>query len=177
MGDVLGGGKQDSGDTTGSASYTSDAATAMAQALWNATGGVRNTFLNQATAFMPTGDLPEAYNPVYAAGKQGIEGAYLTGRNNLLESAAPGGAVTQGFTELNKTRMGDLGSLQGNLAQDLYNKIYGAAFTSPQTSISGLANVAGSLNNLAGTQYQTNVNAFGKTMGGLGQGLGFLLGK
>lgn len=124
------------------------------------------------------GKMPEAYSPVYGAGKGAIESQYGTARENIIGSTPRGGAQTQALSNLEFARAGDLGDLTANLSQDAYNKAYGVAFQTPQTSLAGMGSAGSTYGarQAALMNSQSNSKA-GKAgmLGQFGQGLGTYL--
>ena len=128
------------------------------------------------------------YSPLYNAARSGLESQYDVARQQILGGTARGGAQTAALSSLDRGRAYDVGSLQsqitGSLVQDMINKAYGVAWSTPQTSMSGLGTASttyGSRSNTAtavaaqqalAQQQQTNT-----AMTGIGSAIGMGVGK
>lgn len=149
----------------------------IANQLYTESTPLRTENWRQMVDFMYGGGIPEALNPVMEAGKSTIEGQYGNAKENIIAQTPNGGGLTSALTGLESDRANSLGSLQSNIAQDLYNKAYGAAMGTPQTSLSGLGTAAGTFSNRSSQAMAANAQsdaAANQSMGSLGMGLGKL---
>ncbi len=138
-------------------------------------------------------NLP-GYAPLYQLARTGLESQYNPARENIMASTPRGGALYENLAGLEMSRAQQAGELPATIAapliSDIYNKAYGVAFQSPQTSIAGLSAAnqglssrTGAAYGLAGSMYGANSAAAMQqaamnqqaTMG-LGAGLGNLAG-
>lgn len=159
----------------------------MAQQYYGQTQPLRTQMLQQYGDVM-SGNYDyqnsPTYAPLFSIAKQGIDKAYVPARENILSNTAPGGGQTAALGALERDRARQMGmvspTIVSDLSGDLMNKGYGAAFLSPQQSMSGMgsaaASYAGRFGAVAGQQGASKM-AGGQALGGLGQGLGSYMGS
>jgi hypothetical protein len=112
--------------------------------------------------------------------KRATETAYQQGANNLIGQLGNRGALASGLGGLESARVGQMGSIYGNTAQDLYNKFFNyATGTSPQLTVGGLGNASGTYQNALNTysglenqNYLMNQSMQQAKGGGLGNMIG-----
>ncbi len=135
----------------------------MAQNYWNATAPVRDSVLSRLSEFMG-GNFDPTASPMYAPIKSSTEQQYGTARDKIMETLPVGGALSESLADLESNKANTMSSLISQLVLDEYNKAYGIASGSPQTSQSGissaLAGNTGLLSALTG-QTQAGNSLFG----------------
>lgn len=142
---------------------------------WQPVGGIPAAMTNTTVDTSGYGDIPSLLSPVMQAGKRRIESQYKVALDNLMANSPAGGALISSLSDLEQGRAGALGDLEANVAQDLYNKVYGLASNTPQTSMSGLSSAASSYGGMynSGLANQAQANQMNyQGMYGLGQLLG-----
>lgn len=135
----------------------------MARNYWEQTKPLRNEVIDRSTDFMQ-GDLDVTGTPMYAAGKGALEDQYGVAREQALADMPAGGPLQEGLTGLSGDRASSLAGLVSQLAQDEYNKAYGTAMMSPQTSMGGMAGAGGVMSPVLGSQASKQ----GAAMGAIG---------
>jgi hypothetical protein len=131
-----------------------DRASKIAMKMYRQTDPARQMILEQGQDFL-AGDYDVSGLPTYDPAKRALEDQYQMARQNIIANLPTGGAQAAGMTDLETQRANQLSNLTANLAQDQYNKIYGTAMLTPQTSSNTLASLAGSQ---AGIQAQQQGN-------------------
>lgn len=185
-----GGGKKGGSSGGGSAAAASNPYIAkmanMAEGLFNQTAPLRTNFMSQAQNYLSGRLAPDQmtqYKPLYATARQGLEDQYNVAKQKILENVPRGGGTFSALGNLEASRAGQVGAIpaqiSSNLISDLQNKIYGAAWNTPQTAMSGMGGAMGGYNNAyaTGTQYDMYQQGQGNSaMGALGSGIGMMLG-
>lgn len=162
----------------------------MLKYLWNNTSPARQAWYPQFEAVVKGDYDPRTsplWNPQYDLGKQAIEGAYQSGKEDLLSSMPRGGGMRTAMSDLGRARQQDLGNLASNLSSNIYsdqlNKAWQAAFGMVPGITQGMGGLAGGQMagnyNLATQQAAMDAQQRAGLMGGiggLGAGIGSLLG-
>lgn len=145
------GGKGGGGGGNAAPSPYENALSNIALDQYNRTIPMRSNLIKELTNVSKGNYDPTAspvFAPIFAQGKQGIEGQYGVAKENILANLPRGGAQVQALTNLEMGRAEQAGSLPALISQDIMtdmlNKTYGAAFNTPQQSMSGLGTAASS---------------------------------
>jgi len=152
---------------------SSKIASQIAQQLFTESTPIRTGIIDQLTNFTG-GNFDIGTSPMWAGGKNAIENQYGVARENIIGNTATGGAMYQGLNDLEATRAGSFTDLISNIQNDMFNKSYGIATNTPQTSMQGLLGSANASTNAMQAQAQADAGK-SQMMGGLGQGLGMFL--
>ena len=116
---------------------SSKAAAAIAQQMFKESTPIREPLFADLTDFLGGGfDIGES--PMWSPGKAAIEDQYQIARENILANLPVGGQLNEQLANLDIGRASSLTDLIGQIQQDMYNKAYGVATQTPQTSIAGL---------------------------------------
>jgi len=121
----------------------SNPAAEMSQQYFDETAPARTELIGRGTRFSK-GDLDYTQSPMYGPGKGAIEDQYEVARQNIIAETPSGGAMSSNMANLEQQRARGMSDLASRISQDDYNKIYGAAFGAPQTSIGGTSGVSSS---------------------------------
>lgn len=172
LGDALDLGKY--GENGGEGMDPSNLASQMALDYYNITAPARTNILDRGQAFLE-GDFDPTESPVYDPSRRAIEGQYQQARQNVIAGSPSGGALQTNLANVEMGRAGNIGQMAGQVANEEYNRIYGAAFGAPQTSISGLSGLGSS--QIAADAQQQAAETMGKygAMGNMGAGAGMML--
>lgn len=144
----------------------------LPMALWGATDPFRQNVTKQLTDFTQ-GNYDLSQSPMFGSGKLNIEDTYSTAKNNLMETLPGGGTLFGQLGELEQSRAKSLTDLYGEIAQDMFNKAYGAGYGTPQASISGANQGA----NTATQQLLSQQAAANQNAAGLGELIGLFATK
>jgi len=113
-------------------------------------------------------------SPMYRYGKGALERQFATATDEIRATLPQGGGLLEALGEASAQKALGLAGMESNIAQDFFDKLYGMVSGAPQQAISGLGaagGLAGMQANLAAQESARSAQA----LGGLGQGLGFLL--
>jgi hypothetical protein len=131
-----------------------------------------NTGLSSSSG---SGSIIDALSPVYQAGKKASENQYKVARDAIMANVPMGGGYASAMSDLEANRADSLLNLESTIANDLYNKAYGLATGTPQTSASMLGSAATAANQSAqvAASQQASTNSL---LGNLGMAGGYALG-
>jgi len=160
-----------------------DQITQMAQEYYKSTEPLRSNFLNQYENLMTGNFDPQKspmYQPLFAQGKQGIEGQYGVAKENILSNLPQGGSMDKALADLEMNRASQASMLPVNISRDLIGdmlqKAYGSAFNAPQQAMGGLSNVASSFGQRQGMEQQLKSAAEQKMLESAAYAFGSLIG-
>lgn len=167
------------GSSSSGASLYDQAAADIAKKMYWSTYPSRVSMLNSFNKFMRGGNIADAYSPVYNAERSALESGYGQARSNIIASLPRGGQLQDTLANLEVGRANQLGQLRGDLAMDMYNKIYGAVMGVPQQTASTLASIGSSVGNrelASDVADQNSQNTLYGLLGNLGLGVGMMMG-
>lgn len=152
----------------------------ISKEMYSTTSGLRTSLLDHYNKVLEGNydyKSDEAYAPLFATAKQGIEDQYGVARQNIMGSTPRGGGLTKALSNIETARASDMGTvpmnLQSQIANSLFNQATGTAWNAPQTSISAL----GQANNTYGMRMMQQQASAAQGKSGLGQGIGSLAGQ
>ena len=172
------------GGDEGGGTPSGDAASAIANDMYGSTAQSRGNFIDIFEQL--TGGQGGGYNlashPAFGALKQGIESQYQNAEDNIMGNTAPGGQLQDLLAQNEMGRASSLGSVGGDILQDMLNKAYGASFNAPQAALQGLQTgqlgemygqnqknqMWGDIGNFVGGDLPTMLNSLGGMFGGGG---------
>jgi hypothetical protein len=126
---------------------------------------------NEAAPVGQTNQIPwdVSQSPVFGPAKSMLEQQYQNAQENIIANMPTGGGMMEALAGTEQARAKGLGDISSQIAQDEYNKIFSTVFGMPQTSISGLTNLAGQQAMAASQQQAGKAGALGDI--GMGAGL------
>ena len=139
--------------------------------------GVQGGMEDQAQDANPFRVDPSA-SPLYAPGKYSIERQFQNAEDEIMSSLPQGGALLEMLAKAQTDKAGALTGLEADISQDFFDKIYGLASGTPQTSISGIGGASSILSGIAGQQAnQQMLESAGKNqaLGSMGSSLGTVM--
>ena len=139
--------------------------------------GVQGGMEDQAQDANPFRVDPSA-SPLYAPGKYSIERQFQNAEDEIMSSLPQGGALLEMLAKAQTDKAGALTGLEADISQDFFDKIYGLASGTPQTSISGIGGASSILSGIAGQQAnQQMLESAGKNqaLGSMGSSVGTVM--
>lgn len=128
---------------------SSKAAARISQQLYKDTKPLRQDWLSELGGVMSGSYDPTQspmFAPIYSNARTGIEDQYGVAKENILSFMPRGGAQGTALANTEMERAKTLGAVPGmiskDLVSDMINKSYGAAWQTPQMSLSGLGTAA-----------------------------------
>lgn len=153
-------------------SSSGNAAAAMANQLFNETSGLRENIVERGENFLE-GDFDASQSPLFAPAKRASEEQFQTANQQAMNTLPAGGALSEGLIGNIQNRATDQTNIQGSIAQQEYDKIFGLATGTPALSLSSLTSLSeGELNAQAIAQSGKNDKS-----AGLGAGAGSYIGS
>jgi hypothetical protein len=167
------------GNAAGDASDAANLQAQIAKQLFDEASPLRQMNQQELAQFVATGQLPTAFrtslDPIYATGREGLEGQYNVARENILSSTPMrGGQLNAALADLAKSRASSVGRLRSDilanyelpLRQNLFQLGVNAGQNQSTQGLVGLGTSANNFMQLANTAAQQGT-AGGQTAGAL----------
>lgn len=168
----------DFGKDSGDEPVTSESgqqASSMATETYEQTRPMREEMIRRGEQFMGLDDgkgFDPTASPVYQPSRMALERQYQQANELARQQMPSGGALNEAMAGNIRARASGLTGIEGQIAQDEYNKAYGLATGVPALSMSTLSNLAGSELSAAATQSAAKSGLFGDLGSGLGEMFG-----
>ena len=140
-------GSDGKGEAGGNSSDYISALAAIASDYYAQTQPIQTEVFSGLESFMQ-GDYDVSENPAWESSKRALEDQYGVAQESILSTLPEGGVLQESLADLETERAQGLGDLAAQIALDEYNKAYGVATLSPQTSMSGYTSAAEESTNL-----------------------------
>jgi hypothetical protein len=109
----------------------------MSKELYEQTAPIRGGFLSEWEKMM-AGEAPQFEGTMFSSLRRPVEAQYDVARGNVLANTPQGGGLYENLTNVETARAENLSNILSQMYMDQLNKAYGAAWQTPQMSISGL---------------------------------------
>ena len=129
--------------SSGGGDSSSDKTWKIAKKQYKAAKPIQRRVYSGLIDFLDNG-MDMSNNPVYMAGKRGIEDQYQMARQGVLEQMPAGGAMLSSLGGIEQGKAASLSDLMSQQWQDQMNKAYGVATGAPQQSLAQLSSIGAS---------------------------------